>query len=214
MTTTEKENPQPNPLLEGMMNRRTVILNGEITQENVAQVGQQLLVLQMRSPDRVNLIIDSGGGSITAALRLCDLITTVMTAPVRGIALGSCASAATFVMLYCQERISTPYSQFLIHSGTRSKISIPINQTSSEKLELLLKDVKATEEMVLRLYMNKLTPKVWARKRPTDKEQRTFVQRLINRGDQPFDEWLTAEEAVEIGLIERIIHERLDIFTE
>ena len=203
-----------NPVLETFMVRRSVVLSGEINHQSIGEVGQRLIALQARSPDRINLIIDSGGGSLDAALRLCDLMSIVMTAPVRGIALGSCGSAATFVMLYCNERVSTPYSRFLIHSGTRSKISIPIGQTTSENLEQLLKDVKATEEMVLSLYMNRLTPTAWTKKLPSDDQRREYVQKLIDRGDQPFDDWMSAEEAIEVGLVTEIINGKLDIFKD
>lgn len=203
-----------NPVFETFMARRTVILTGEINHQLIGDVGQRLITLQAHSSDRINLVIDSGGGSLDAALRLCDLMSTVMTAPVRGIALGSCGSAATFVMLYCNERISTPYSRFLIHSGTRSKISIPIGQTTSENLEHLLKDVKATEEMVLGLYMSRLTPAAWANEEQTEEKRRKFVQKLINRGDQPFHDWMSAEEAVEVGMITTIVHDKLDIFKD
>lgn len=209
MSTEDKPN---DPILDGMMDRRTVVLGGEINHQSVSNIGQRLITLQMHSPDIINLIIDSGGGSVDAALQLCDLMTTVMTAPVRGIALGECGSAATFVMLYCQERLSTPYSRFLIHSGTRSKITIPINQTTSENLEQLLRDVKATEEIVTQLYMSRLTPAVWT-EQTTGEERRAFVQNLIARGDQRFDCWMSAEEAVKVGLIERVVHDKLNIFT-
>lgn len=206
-----KEDKPSKPILDGMMDLRTVILSGEINHSSTGEVGQRLISLQMQSNSPINLIIDSGGGSMDAALCLCDLMTTIMTAPVRGIALGKCGSAATFVMLYCKERVGTPYSRFLIHSGTRSKITIPINQTTSENLEQLLRDVKATEKMVTRLYMSRLTPKKWSGETP-DEERRSFVQSLIARGDQRFDDWMAAEEAVEVGLIERVITDRLDIF--
>lgn len=206
-----KEEKPHNPILDGMMERRTVILSGEITHLSTGEVGQRLIRLQMQSSSTINLIIDCGGGIMDAALRLCDLMTTIMTAPVRGIALGECGSAATFVMLHCKERIGTPYSRFLIHSGTRSKITIPIDQTTSENLGQLLRDVKATEELVTRLYMSRLTPAKWTEQTP-DEERRTFVQSLIARGDQRFDDWMPVEEAVEIGLIQSVISDKLDIF--
>lgn len=210
-----KENDSTeNSVLETFMARRTVILSGEINHQSIGEAGQRMITLQARSPDRINLVIDSGGGSVDAALRLCDLMSTVLTAPVRGIALGACGSAATFVMLHCNERISTPYSRFLIHSGTRSKISIPIGQTTSENLEQLLRDVKATEEMVLNLYMSKLTPYAWTKKEPTDEKRRKYVQKLIDRGDQRFDDWMSAEEAIEVGLVTKIVRGKLDIFTD
>lgn len=206
-----KEEKQVNPIHEGLMKRRTVTLSGEINHESMTDAGQRLIQLQMQSNDRINLIIDSGGGGAGAALQLCDVINTVITAPVRGIAFGTCGSAATFIMLHCHERIATPYSRFLVHSGTRSRISIPINQTTSENLEQLLHEVKSVEEMVIKLYMEKLRPDHWTGKE-TNKVKREFVEKLISRGDQRFDEWMSAEEAVKIGLIERVVRDKLDIF--
>jgi ATP-dependent protease ClpP protease subunit len=200
------------PIIDGLLTRRTVVLEGEITFENTSALSQKILRLQMQSSAPINLIIDSGGGNTDAALKLCDLIDIVITAPIRGIALGKCGSAATFIMLYCNERICTPYSRFLIHSGTIGKISLQINDTTAENLEALLRDVRGTDEMVMRLYMNKLTPTSWVPNKPNERKCRAFIKKLIDRGDQQFDYWLSAEEAVEVGLIQRIVSEKLDIF--
>lgn len=211
---SEEKERVKNPIFDTFMARRTVTLSGEINHQSIGEVGQRMIELQAQSSDRINLLIDSGGGGTDAALRLCDLMSTVLTAPVRGIAHGACGSAATFVMLYCNERLSTLYSRFLIHSGTLSKISLPIGQTTSENVEQLLREVKATEEMVLDLYMSKLTPTAWTKKEPAVDERREYVQKLINRGDQPFDDWMSAKEAIEVGLVTEIVHGKLDIFKD
>ncbi len=208
----KEEEQTSNPIIDGLMTRRTVVLEGEINPESTNALSQKILKLQMQSSAPINLIIDSGGGNTDAALKLCDLISTVITAPLRGIALGKCGSAATFVMLYCTERICTPYSRFLIHSGTIGKISLQINDTTAENLEALLRDVRSTDEMVMQLYMSKLTPTSWIFKKPSEAKCRAFIKKLINRGDQQFDYWLSAKEAVEVGLIQRIVSGKLDIF--
>ena len=207
---SKKEGPR-NQILDGMQERRTVILEGEVDRESTDDVGQRLIKLQMQSNERINLIIGSGGGDMEAALRLCDLITTVMIAPVRGIALGECGSSATFIMLHCQERLGTPHSRFLIHSGVLSGLALPINKATSVNLEHLLSDMRATEEMVTRLYMNRLTPAHWNIQTP-EEERREFVQKLFVRGDQNFNDWMLAEEAIKVGLIEQIVYDKLDIF--
>ena len=211
---TKKDGQSSKMTMEGLLDRRTVTLVGQITHNSIAEAMRELLELQLQSSSPINLIIDSGGGSTYDSFRLCDFISVVMTAPVRGIAIGQCGSSATFVMLHCSERISTPHAHFLIHSGTHSNIQIPINQTSSENLEHLLSDTKRTEELVLRLYMNRLTPPAWKKKRPTEKVRRAYVQKLISRGDQRFDQMMTAEEAVECGLVTKIIDAKLDIFSK
>lgn len=203
-----------NPLAEGMMGRRTVVLSGKITNESVSEISRRLFELQMRSSDRINMLFDSGGGSANAALQLCDIMSTILTAPVHGIAVGACGSAATFVMLHCKKRLSTTHSRFLIHSGTMSEITIPANQTTSTHLEQLRKDALAFEEKMAKLYMNRLTPAEWKDGDVSDEQKRDFVRSLISRGDQRFDAWFSAEEAIKLGLIEEIVTSKFDIFPE
>ncbi len=211
MSQKSENEESSDPILDAMMERRTVVLGGDITLSSTSDVAKRLISLQMLSNDTINLIIDSSGGSLDAALRLCDLMTVVLTAPVRGIALGQCGSSATFIMLHCSERLGTPYSRFLIHSGTTNQIAIPMNHTTSENLEQLLREANVCKETLTQLYMKHLTPVTWTLK-TTNAARRAFVQKLIARGDQKFDDHMSAEEAVKVGLIERVVHEKLDIF--
>jgi ATP-dependent protease ClpP protease subunit len=191
---------KPENVKDIFMRRRTVLLVGEINKELVADIAERLLRLQDKSAESINLLIDSSGGELRAALQLCDFISHVLTVPVRGIAYGRCNSAATFVMLHCAERLSTPYAGFLIHSGTIDGISISVSNTTPVEIEQLLAESRATEEEVVSLYMRKL------------KKTRDEVQKLIAKGDQRFDHTKSAEQAIEIGLIERIVEGKLDIF--
>ncbi len=197
---------------EAFLRRRTVVLTGDIDQDSSLEVMGRLLYLQTQSNDPINLVIASNGGSAHYALQICDQITTLMTAPIRGIGLGGCGSAATFIILHCKERIATPHCRFLIHSGTISRISLPINETTSETLEQLLRELKGLEEKVIQMYMRRLTPETW-NPETTDEEKRAFVLKLISRGDQRFDDWMSAQEAVKIGLIDGIETNNLNIFT-
>ncbi len=195
-------NNEGNPVLDGLMDRRTVVLSGAINHKSVVDVSSRLMVMQLASTDRINLIIDSGGGDLHPTLALCDLLTSVLTAPVRGIAIGGCASAATFVLLHCTERWGTPYSRYLIHSGTKGRISIRMNQQTPARLEALLKEVRAEEEMMITMYMKKLG------------KTRKVVQEFISRGDDEFNEYFSAEEAKKLGLITHIVDGKLDIFSK
>lgn len=206
------EDKRPISLVDGLMAKRTVALEGRITADVTKDVGKRLLTLQMQSNEPIKLLINSGGGSTFAALELCDLMSSIMTAPIHATAIGTCGSAATFVMLHCNKRRSTRYSQFLIHSGTKSEITVPVNQRSSELLESLIKEIRDTEELVTRLYMEHLTPKAWEGRTPTEEERRDFVRELLGRGDQRFDQWFFAKHAIEIGLIQEITTTKLDIF--
>lgn len=203
---------RPSSLIEGLMAKRTVALEGKITAEVTKDIGRRLLTLQMQSSQPIKLLINSGGGSTFAALELCDLMSSIITAPIHATAIGTCGSAATFVMLHCDKRAGTRYSQFLIHSGTKSEITVPVNQKSSELFESLIREIRETEELVTRLYMEHLTPKAWEGRTPSEEERRNFVRELLGRGDQRFDQWFFAKHAIEIGLIQEIITAKLDIF--
>jgi ATP-dependent protease ClpP protease subunit len=198
-------------ILEGLMERRTILLTGEIDEKETHDIRRRLLVLQTRSNEPITLLIDSAGGCTMSALHLCDFMSTLMTAPIRGIALGNCKSAATFIMLHCNPRLGTRYSRFLIHSGSR-KLSVSINHTTAEQVEQILQGNRRTEKAILQLYMDRLTPREWEVKRPPVKEQHEFVEGLIKRGDQRFDYIMTAQEALEVGLIQEIVHDKLEIF--
>lgn len=211
--SSESDKPQKNQhIIDGLMKRRTVALSGEINRSSITKLTGQMLALQLESNERINLIIDSGGGNIISALNLCDLITDLLTAPVRGIALGDCGSAATFIMLHCAERYATKYSRFLIHSATVNQISVPVNQTTQENIAHLLKEVQTTEAKVLEIYSKYLTPKQWKETPPTEEEKLKYSQELLSRGDQRFNDWFSAKEAVECGLITTIVEGKLDIF--
>jgi ATP-dependent protease ClpP protease subunit len=113
-------------------------------------------------------------------------------------------------MLHCKERLSTKYSRFLIHSGNISQISVTINHTTQENLEQLLREAKSADERMLSVYEKYLTPTNWTSDK-TVEEKRDFVRELIKRGDQNFDDWMTAHQAIECGLVTGII-EKLDVF--
>lgn len=204
------EHSLSNQIVEGLMRRRTVVLSGEINPESARLLGQQMLALQIESSEPIKLLIDSCGGSIFQALQICDAMTTLIKAPVTGVAFGSCGSAATLIMLHCKERQSSRNSRFLIHSGNISQVSFTVNHTTQENLEQLMREAKAVDNKMMSVYEKYLTPTNWTSDK-TQEEKRDFVRALIKRGDQKFDDWMSAEEAIECGLITTII-EKLDIF--
>ena len=189
-------------LYDVLMERRTVVLSGSTTRDALSEIGVRLMKLQIESADPINLLIDSGGGDTFAALRLCDFMTYVITAPIHGVAIGTCSSSATFILLHCAKRAATPYARFLIHSATVGGVEIKANESRLVDIERLRAEIATTDETVTRLYMQKLNK--------TEKE----VKELIARGDNRFNDYLSATEALEIGLIEKILDGPLDIFPQ
>jgi ATP-dependent protease ClpP protease subunit len=125
--------------------------------------------------------------------------------------MGSCSSAATFVMLSCTERLATPNSRFLIHSARRVSIALPVNATVLSHLQQLLREMGDTEREIEKLYLDRLTPRQRGRRPMTRAQKLAFVRKLIARGDQAFDKYMFAEEAIDAGLITGLFTGKLDI---
>jgi ATP-dependent protease ClpP protease subunit len=172
-----------------------------ITKESTDYVQERLLLLQSFSSEPINLLIDSSGGGIVYALRVSDFISHVITAPVRGIVIGDCLSAATLILLHCSERLCTPNATFLMHSGTQlADVAMRVDQTTHKNIRFMYKDFMTTTEMMMQVYITKM------------KLPRKRIEKLIERGDREFDHNITPEEAVKIGMVQRIVHDKLDIF--
>ena len=182
------------------MKRRTFVLEGKVTYESMGDLWQRMLSLQLESSEPITLLIDSGGGSVHDALRLCDLMTAVLKAPVHGLVVGMCGSAATFVLLHCTTRTGSIHSRYVIHSGTKSNLSIPVNGSAVLHVEHLLAETKRVESVIIAMYVQKLG------------KSHEEVEKLISRGDQTFDAVMTVHEAIDAGLIEAVIDRKLDIF--
>lgn len=186
--------------LNSMMRFRTVHLVGDINDRMVGDVIDRLLDLQLQASDPIRLVINSRGGSRDSAMSLHDVICYALSAPVHAIVIGHCCSAATFVLLACKVRLAMPHARFVVHSGTFSGISIKTNEMSLTKASRVFDEIKKGANEVLTFYAAKLD------------KSREEVQKLIDRGDEQYDNQMTADEAKAIGLITNIITENLGIF--
>lgn len=193
-------NDATDPIAEGMLRRRVAGLIGGIKPKQTADLLGNLTRLQLESLDPINLVIDSAGGDADEAFAVHDFIRYMMTAPVHALVLGTCDSAATFVLLACESRRSMPHAHFMIHSGTISNISMKLDRMSEPRAEMLLAEMKTYSEYISDFYCGALNL------------PRERIDKLIARGDQQFNNKLSAKEALEVGLITEIVKERLPIF--
>jgi len=186
--------------MEDRLLQRRIVALGHIDEKETGRVELNLLRLQLTSSDPAYLVIASTGGSLDVAMNLCDAIQYAFEMPVHALVNGHCASAATFVLLACKNRLAMPHSRFLIHSGMVSGISLRTDEVTQQKVEQLLQETKKTTEMVIDYYADKL------------KKSREEIKNLIARGDAQFDNYLSAAEALEVGLITSIVSEKLGLF--
>lgn len=176
-----KESNPYNKLFE----ERIVFLGVQVDDASANDVMAQLLFLESDDPDReIQMYINSPGGSFTAMLAIYDTIQYVRP-DVRTICLGQAASAAAVLLAAGTKgkRMALPNSRVLIH------------QPSVEGIYGQVSDLEIQAAEVQR--MRDLMESTLAKHTSRSKEQ---VRQDVDR-----DKILTAEQAVDYGLIDEVV---------
>jgi ATP-dependent Clp protease protease subunit len=199
MNTLEDENekeaapapaePRTSFLEEKTFKARTVLIFGTISDATAADVTRRLLALDADSPAPIDVLVSSPGGHLESGDAIHDIIRFI-AAPVNMIGTGWVGSAATHLYLSVprERRFCTPNTRFLIHQpsggagGPASDIAIHAQEI-----------IKARERVARTIA------------RETGMPYDT-VLRDIER-----DRWLSPEEAIDYGLVGRIIERKSDL---
>ena len=174
------------PLAGRMLKTRTILLSGEINKELSEKTIRQLLLLEDMSNDPIRIFIDSPGGDADAGYAIFDMIRFVKP-EVWTIGMGLVASAAAIIQLAApkERRVGLPNSHYLIHqplSGIRGVATdIEIHAKELEKLRDKINKLIAFETGASAAQVEKDTDR---------------------------DYWMSADEAVNYGLINRVVTNR------
>ena len=169
-----------------LLNDRIIFL-GEEVNDTTASLVAQLLYLEAQDPDKdIQLYINSPGGSVTAGMAIYDTMQYIKC-DVSTICVGMAASMGAF-LLSCGakgKRIALPNAEVMIHqpsAGTQGKVT----------------DMEIDVEHFLKIKqrINKIL---------ADNTGKTPEQ---IKSDSERDNWMTAEEAKEYGLIDKVIYKR------
>lgn len=166
-----------------LLKNRIIILSGEIDDNTSDTVVAQLLYLDSLNHDDISIYINSPGGSITSGMAIYDTMNFIKS-DVSTICLGMAASMGAF-LLSCGKkgkRFCLPNAEVMIHQ--------PLGGAQGQATE-----IKIAAEHILRIKgrLNKILAI------NTGKEL-DVIERDTER-----DYFLTAEEALEYGLIDSII---------
>jgi ATP-dependent Clp protease protease subunit len=170
-----------------LLNDRIVFLGEEVTRDSANLVIAQLLHLESQDPDKdISLYIDSPGGDVYAGLGILDTMNFIKP-EVSTICVGMAASMAAVLLASGAKgkRLALPNSMVLIHqpsSGVRGQ------QTDIQ--------IVADETKWIRDHLNKILAD--ATGQPIDKIQ----------ADTERDNYLRATEALEYGLVDKVITSR------
>lgn len=171
-----------------LLEDRIIFLSGEITDETANSIVAQLIFLEGKDPEKdISLYINSPGGSVSAGLAIYDTMNFIKC-DVTTICVGLAASMGAFLLSSGAKgkRFALPNSEIMIHQplggahGQASDIEIQANH---------IKRIKQKINRILSENSN------------TPLEQ---VEKDTDR-----DNYMTAEQALEYGLIDRIFDKRM-----
>lgn len=163
---------------------RIVFLGSSINDDVANVVIAQLLFLQSENPERdINIYINSPGGSVYAGLAIYDTIQ-YLTAPVATICMGMAASMGAFLLASGApgKRSALPNSRIMIHQPSGG------SQGTAADVE-----IQAREILYARQRLNELFAEHTGQS----------LERVADDVDR--DRYMSPDEALEYGLIDRII---------
>ena len=170
-----------------LLKDRIVFLSDEVNDVTASLVVAQLLFLESEDPDKdINLYINSPGGSITAGMAIYDTMNYVKC-DVSTICVGMAASMGAFLLSSGAKgkRFALPNSEIMIHQ--------PLGGTQGQAT-----DIKIHADRIIRM-----------RKNLNEILSKNTGQALeIIERDTERDNFMSAEEAMKYGLVDKVIASR------
>jgi ATP-dependent Clp protease protease subunit len=202
---------------------RIVMIQGEVTDESMNIAVAQLLFLNNQDNEKpIYMYINSPGGSVMAGMQLVDTMNFIK-APVYTIAMGTAASMGAVILSAGEKghRYAMKSSNILVHPmsggfGGRTRDNA-IAMNMEKKLEKYLIAVlanncgKLTEKARLEVEtvvgtLNIKDPNMILKfSKDTEKELAEFNK------DYDYDHWMLSPEALEFGIIDKILEKEDDI---
>jgi len=170
-----------------LLKDRIIFLGDSIDEHTGNIVVAQLLFLESEDPEKdINLYINSPGGYVSAGLAIYDTMQYIKS-PVSTICLGHAASMAALLLAGGSEgkRFALPNARVMIHQ--------PLGGVQGQATEV---EIHAREILKLREKLNDILVK------------HTGQTKKKVRADTERDYYMSPEEAVEYGIVDKIIQSR------
>lgn len=180
---------QPNVIENALFKSRTILLTGGIDFKQARVVCERLLALSAESDDPILMILSSPGGHVESGDMIHDMIKFV-TAPVKVLGSGWVASAGALIYAAAQKenRYSLPNTRYLLHEP-RGGIG-----GQATDVEIQAREIIKMRERLNRIFADATGKSLEQIKKDTDR-----------------DFWMSAQEAVDYGLVNKIIRNRREI---
>ena len=173
-----------------LLKERIIFLGEEVNDTSASIVVAQLLFLEAEDPEKdIQIYINRPGGSVTAGMAIYDTMQYVKC-DVSTICIGMAASMGAFLLAGGTKgkRMALPNAEIMIHQPSGG------SQGQATEIEIAAKHILRTKEKL---------NKILAANTGRDYE--------VIAADTERDNWKTAQEALEYGLIDKVIENRTEI---
>ena len=170
-----------------LLKERIIFLGEEVNDVTAGLVVSQLLFLESEDPDKdINLYINSPGGSVTAGMAIYDTMQYVKC-DVSTMCMGMAASMGAFLLSGGTKgkRLALPNAEIMIHQPSGGA------KGQATEIEIAAEHILRTKKKLNTILSEN-----------TGQPYETIVK------DTERDNWLTAQEALEYGLIDKVMENR------
>ena len=167
-----------------LLKERIIFLGEEVTDASASLIVAQLLFLESEDPGKdINLYINSPGGSVTAGMAIYDTMQYIKC-DVSTRCIGMAASMGAFLLAGGAKgkRIALPNAEVMIHQPSGGA------QGQATEIQIVAEQILKTKEKLNRILSEN-----------TGKPYEEVCR------DTERDNWLTAQEALDYGIIDRIL---------
>jgi ATP-dependent Clp protease protease subunit len=174
-------------LYSRLLKDRVIMLDGEVTQHSASLICAQLLFLESENPDKaISLYINSPGGSVTAGMAIYDTMQYIKPA-IHTIVMGQAASMGSLLATAGEtgNRYILPNARHMIHQ--------PLGGASGQAtdVEIQARELLRWKSVLTDIYVTH-----------TGRNRDTLIR------DMERDFFMTASEAVEYGLADKVLTTR------
>ena len=170
-----------------LLKERIIFLGEEVTDVSASLIVSQLLFLEAEDPEKdISLYINSPGGSVTAGMAIYDTMNFIKC-DVSTICMGMAASMGSFLLAGGAKgkRMALPNAEIMIHQPMGGA------QGQATEIQIAAEHILQTKKRLNRILSENTGKPLEVIERDTDR-----------------DNWLTAEESVEYGLIDAVFEKK------
>lgn len=180
-----------NDMTAKLLESRTIVISKQVDSELASKVINLLILLEQNSPDKgITVLINSPGGEVFSGFAIFDMLKFI-TCPITTIVTGFAASMGSILSLAGDEgrRFAMPNAKIMIHQPLLMGY-----QGRATDCEIQAKEILKTRDNLIALYCE-VTGHSYEK-----------IRDAIDR-----DNWFSASEAKEFGLLDRVIHSRSEL---